>query len=257
MATENGSATTIVDRWAFRQVFLEHLHGAALGRIVQLGAGGAGAATAQHACDRMLGVHELIVESSTIHERARSPAARLATTFSRHVSAEDDPRGGGCGCAEPTDLSTPPRRGCPDILAFAVPTLRFFAPDLWVAGSRRTSLPILNCCRWRAEDRMSNAQRGRDGGVSGRRSLSVVHRLPGRIPRGCADTSNRSTRLEGRSSLTSSHPPCQGATRITHASGDSRADFRGGRDRSYLGPGRSWYRGAVRYKRQFSLRARR
>ena len=39
------------DRWGFRQSVVEHLPGAALGRIVQLGAGGAGAATAYAALE--------------------------------------------------------------------------------------------------------------------------------------------------------------------------------------------------------------
>jgi shikimate dehydrogenase len=132
-----GSVNTIVfdgnkrighntDWWAFRQSFLEHLHGAALGRIVQLGAGGAGAATAYAAL--MLGVHELIVVD-TIHERARSLAARLATTFSRHVSAEDDLGAALDGAdglihATPTGMSGHP--------GLAVPTSLLRA-DLWVA----------------------------------------------------------------------------------------------------------------------------
>ena len=63
------------DWWGFRQSVLEHLPGAALGRVVQLGAGGAGAATAYAALQ--LGVRELLVVD-TIHERACALADRMA-----------------------------------------------------------------------------------------------------------------------------------------------------------------------------------
>jgi shikimate dehydrogenase len=74
------------DCYGFKQGFKDQLSGAALGRIAQLGAGGAGAATGYAALE--LGAQELVIVD-TIHERARSLAERLAAAFSRPVRAED------------------------------------------------------------------------------------------------------------------------------------------------------------------------
>ncbi len=67
------------DRWGFRQSVVKHLPGAAVGRIVQLGAGGAGAATAYAALE--LGARQLIIVDA-VHERALALADRLAAMFS-------------------------------------------------------------------------------------------------------------------------------------------------------------------------------
>jgi len=72
------------DWQGFSRSFVEQLPGAALHRIVQLGAGGAGAATAYAALDR--GAREVIIVD-TIYERARSLADRMTATFSRDVRA--------------------------------------------------------------------------------------------------------------------------------------------------------------------------
>ena len=74
------------DCYGFRQSFIDRLPGAALGRVAQLGAGGAGAATGFAALE--LGARELVIVD-TNHERARSLAERLAKTFSRPVHAAD------------------------------------------------------------------------------------------------------------------------------------------------------------------------
>ena len=66
----------------FRQSVCDRLSGLGLDRVVQLGAGGAGAATAYTMLD--LGVRELIVVD-TIPERASSLANRLAGAFAGRV----------------------------------------------------------------------------------------------------------------------------------------------------------------------------
>lgn len=75
------------DWLGFRQSVRDRLSGAGFRRVVQLGAGGAGAATAYAMLD--LGVHELIVVD-TIHERASALADRFAAAFSGRVRAERD-----------------------------------------------------------------------------------------------------------------------------------------------------------------------
>jgi shikimate dehydrogenase len=74
------------DCYGFKQNFSDHLSGSALGRIAQLGAGGAGAATGYAALE--LGARELVIVDA-IHERAHSLAERLAATFSRPVYATE------------------------------------------------------------------------------------------------------------------------------------------------------------------------
>ena len=110
----------------FRQSFLERMPGAALGRIVQLGAGGAGAATAYAALD--LGAGELIIVDA-IHDRARSLADRLTRTFAGRVRAAIDPgeslqRADGLIHATPTGMAGHPGLALPATL---------LRPDLWVA----------------------------------------------------------------------------------------------------------------------------
>jgi len=114
------------DRWGFRQNLVEHLPDAALGRIVQLGAGGAGAATAYAALE--LGAQQLILVDA-VHERACALADRLAAMFSGRVSAERDAstalRGAdGLIHATPTGMAAHPGLALPASLLRA---------DLWVA----------------------------------------------------------------------------------------------------------------------------
>ena len=110
----------------FRRSFQEHLPGVSLGRIVQLGAGGAGAATAYAALD--LGARDLIIVDA-IPERARSLAARLAATFAGRVHAAADSGEALHGAdglihATPTGMSGHPGLALPATL---------LRPDLWVA----------------------------------------------------------------------------------------------------------------------------
>jgi shikimate dehydrogenase len=132
-----GSVNTIVfdgdrrvghntDWYGFKQSFIEHIPGAPLGRVVQLGAGGAGAATGYAVLE--LGAHELVIVD-TIHDRARSLAKRLATMFSTPVYAADDPSvaldgADGLIHATPTGMSRHPGLAVPASLLRA---------DLWVA----------------------------------------------------------------------------------------------------------------------------
>ena len=116
------------DWCAFRRSCLEQLPGAPFGRVVQLGAGGAGAATAYAALD--LGVRELIVVD-TIRERAQSLADRMSAVFSEKVRAAsaadlgDALRGAdGLIHATPTGMAEHPG------MALRASLLR---PDLWVA----------------------------------------------------------------------------------------------------------------------------
>ena len=114
------------DWWGFRQSVRDRLPGVGFGRVVQLGAGGAGAATAYAMLD--LGVRELIVVD-TIHERASSLVNRLAAAFSGRVRAERDvgaalPGAEGLIHATPTGM-----RGYPG-LPLPASLLR---RDLWVA----------------------------------------------------------------------------------------------------------------------------
>jgi shikimate dehydrogenase len=114
------------DRWGFRQSLVQHLADAPLKRIVQLGAGGAGAATAYAALE--LGARQLIIVDA-IHERARALAERLAAMFSGRVHAERDlstALGGADGLihATPTGMAAHPGLAIPASLLRA---------DLWVA----------------------------------------------------------------------------------------------------------------------------
>jgi shikimate dehydrogenase len=102
------------------------LPGAALGRIVQLGAGGAGAAMAYAALE--LGAQQLIIVDA-VHERALALADRLAAMFSGRVYAERDVStalqdADGLVHATPTGMA--PHSG----LALPASLLR---ADLWVA----------------------------------------------------------------------------------------------------------------------------
>lgn len=72
------------DAWGFAQSFKDAMHGVALDRVVQFGAGGAGAAVAHALLE--LGVKDLIVIDSDA-PRADSLARRLGIASSRDVAA--------------------------------------------------------------------------------------------------------------------------------------------------------------------------
>lgn len=77
------------DCWGFAESFRDGLPGAPVGRVVQFGAGGAGAAVARALID--LGVRELtIIDSATA--RAVELARRMAAAGGVHVVAETDPQ---------------------------------------------------------------------------------------------------------------------------------------------------------------------
>jgi shikimate dehydrogenase len=110
----------------FRQSLIDGLPNAPLGRIVQVGAGGAGAATAYAAL--RLGARELIIVD-TVNERARALSSRFARMFSRSVRPASDlamalEGADGLIHATPTGM-----RGHPG-LALPASLLR---ADLWVA----------------------------------------------------------------------------------------------------------------------------
>lgn len=114
------------DWWAFRQSFLEGLPGASLEHVVQLGAGGAGAATAYAALT--MGAERLDI-FDTVHERARALVGRLVSMFPGRVSAIsriDDAIGAADGLihATPTGMASHPG------LPLPAEALRH---DLWVA----------------------------------------------------------------------------------------------------------------------------
>lgn len=118
------------DWQGFRRSLVEQLPGAALRRVVQLGAGGAGAATAYAALD--CGARELIIVD-TIHERARVLADRMAATFSRDVRVRaviagdlGDALRGADGLIHATPAGMSGHQG----LALSASLLR---ADLWVA----------------------------------------------------------------------------------------------------------------------------
>ena len=116
------------DWYGFRRNLVEQLPGAALHRIVQLGAGGAGAATAYAALD--LGARELIIVD-TIHERARVLADRMAATFSRNVRAVSaGDLGDALRGADGLIHATPAGMSGHQRLALSATLLR---ADLWVA----------------------------------------------------------------------------------------------------------------------------
>jgi shikimate dehydrogenase len=75
------------DSWGFAQSFREGMRGAALGRVVQLGAGGAGAAVAHALAE--LGVEDLRLVDSD-RRRAASLAQRMAARAGGRVRAEPD-----------------------------------------------------------------------------------------------------------------------------------------------------------------------
>ncbi len=156
----------------FRQSVRDRLPGAGFGRVVQLGAGGAGAATAYAMLD--LGVRELIVVD-TIHERASSLANRLAAAFSGRVRAERDvsaalPGAEGLIHATPTGMPAYPGLPLPASLLRAGPLGRrgrVFPPRDRTAARRETT-------------RMPDARRWGDGRVSGGGGVSIVHGAAGR-----------------------------------------------------------------------------
>jgi len=114
------------DWWAFRESLRRGLPDAALSRVVQLGAGGAGAATAYAALE--MGVERLDI-FDTLPARASALANRLATMFPGRAfattRAEDAiDNANGLIHATPTGMASHPG------LPIAVDLLR---PDLWVA----------------------------------------------------------------------------------------------------------------------------
>ena len=114
------------DWWGFRESFREGLPDAPLGLVVQLGAGGAGAATAYAALN--LGAREVIVLDLET-ERAHQLAARLARTFPGRIRASNDVASSLAGAdglihATPTGMTTHPGS------AISSSLLR---PELWVA----------------------------------------------------------------------------------------------------------------------------
>jgi shikimate dehydrogenase len=114
------------DWYGFKQSFIENIPDAPLGRVVQLGAGGAGAATGYAVLE--MGAHELVIVDA-IHDRARALAKRLATMFSRPVHAADAlgmalHAADGLIHATPTGMSGHP--------GLAVPA-SLLRPDLWIA----------------------------------------------------------------------------------------------------------------------------
>jgi shikimate dehydrogenase len=136
-ATGTGAVNTIVLRdgrrighntdWsAFRASVTEGLPGASFERVVQLGAGGAGAATAYAAL--VMGARHLHVVDA-VPERAHALCARLGAQFPGRVEAANEPDGvlrdaDGLIHATPTGMHAHPG------LPLAADLLR---PDLWVA----------------------------------------------------------------------------------------------------------------------------
>jgi shikimate dehydrogenase len=110
----------------FRQSFLDQLADAPMGRIVQLGAGGAGAATAYAVLE--MGARELVI-IDVVPGRAQTLAERLSATFSNRVRTAGDPGqplqgADGLIHATPTGMNGHPGLPLPVALLRA---------DLWVA----------------------------------------------------------------------------------------------------------------------------
>jgi shikimate dehydrogenase len=114
------------DYLGFTQSVVEHLPGARFGRVAQLGAGGAGAATAYAALE--LGAKDLVIVDA-VDERARALADRLNAMFSGRVRAEHDVNTALMGAdglihATPTGMASHPGLPLPASL---------LRPDIWVA----------------------------------------------------------------------------------------------------------------------------
>ena len=115
------------DWCAFRESFRETLPDAALNRVVQLGAGGAGAATAYAALE-MGAAHVTVIDAAP--DRARELASRLAESFpASRIEASDDLSSGlaqatGLIHATPTGMASHPGSAVPASL---------LRPDVWVA----------------------------------------------------------------------------------------------------------------------------
>jgi shikimate dehydrogenase len=114
------------DARGFRRNFLDRLPGASLRRIVQMGAGGAGAATAYAALE--MGAGELFI-IDTIDKRAHALAERLSATYPGRARPTGDVREALVGAdglihATPTGMDAHPG------LPVSEELLR---PDLWVA----------------------------------------------------------------------------------------------------------------------------
>jgi shikimate dehydrogenase len=114
------------DWWGFRQGFRDRLPGASLDRVVQLGAGGAGAATAYAVLE--MGAGELVIVD-VLPDRARTLVARLSSTFPGRVRAEEE-LGQLLGSADGLIHATPTgMQGHPGL---AVPEA-LLHPSFWVA----------------------------------------------------------------------------------------------------------------------------
>jgi shikimate dehydrogenase len=114
------------DWWGFRQGFRDRLPDAHVDRVVQLGAGGAGSATAYAVLE--MGARDLIVVD-VLPERARALSARLSSTFPGRVRAESEPGewlrdADGLIHATPIGMKEHPGVACPEGLLHA---------GLWVA----------------------------------------------------------------------------------------------------------------------------
>lgn len=114
------------DWWAFAQSLREGLADAALRRVVQLGAGGAGSATAYAMLD--LGVDHLTI-IDVVPERAEALSHRLSATFPGRIAAYTDvatalQEADGLIHATPTGMAAHPGMPLPEHL---------LRPDLWVA----------------------------------------------------------------------------------------------------------------------------
>jgi shikimate dehydrogenase len=114
------------DASAFRRSFEDGLPGARLDRVVQLGAGGAGAATAYAALG--MGVQRLQIVD-TVAERARALCARLDTEFPARATPTarvEDALAGADGLihATPTGMAAHPGLPLP---------IELLRPELWVA----------------------------------------------------------------------------------------------------------------------------
>jgi shikimate dehydrogenase len=114
------------DWWGFRESFRDGLPNAPVERIVQIGAGGAGAATAYAALD--LGARDVIVLDLEI-ERAEALADRLARAFPGRIRASADlasslEDANGLIHATPTGMTKHPGSAV---------SAEWLRPDLWVA----------------------------------------------------------------------------------------------------------------------------
>lgn len=115
------------DAWGFAESFRRGLPGTSLANVVQVGAGGAGAATA-HALMQLGASNLWIVDAE--RERAESLATKLAQQFSDSVVAATRDLAAAVAAASGIVNATP--MGMAAHPGSAVP-MRLLRPDLWVA----------------------------------------------------------------------------------------------------------------------------